>query len=242
MSVKKRDQGGNEGVANASRGGSAGAASGEAVKRQKALAASERARRKEREQGREAGGREAEGQEAGGQEAEGGEAEGREEAGEAQAAAETQATRRRRQARGRWGAGLRHRRAQGRRWHRERSASSSSSSGARCSSSRSSSGSALAEIIGKFVLAVWLPRRHCLLLRTLGRFARPSCTSPSATSPPPARSLSVGLVAIGALVAAQWLDYSAVSVGVDAYSGDGRRGRAAARGRRALRPMTRTAG
>jgi hypothetical protein len=30
----------------------------------------------------------------------------------------------------------------------------------------------------------------------------------------------VALVAIGALVAAQWRDYSAVSVGVDAYSGD----------------------
>jgi hypothetical protein len=77
----------------------------------------------------------------------------------------------------------------------------------------------LAEIIGRFVLAVWL-RIVVPLLRMLKRFAL-ALLHFGERHITPARALTVvALVAIGALVAAQWRDYSAVSVGVDAYSGD----------------------
>ncbi len=53
----------------------------------------------------------------------------------------------------------------------------------------------------------------CDSLRGLLHFAERHVT--------PARALGVvALVAIGALIASQWRDYSAVSVGVDAYAGD----------------------
>ncbi len=77
----------------------------------------------------------------------------------------------------------------------------------------------LAEIIGRFVLAVWL-RVALPMLRLLGRLSR-ALLHFGERHITPARALTVvALVALGALVAAQWRDYSAVSVGVDAYSGD----------------------
>jgi hypothetical protein len=77
----------------------------------------------------------------------------------------------------------------------------------------------IAEVVGGAVLAVWLrvvlPALR-LIVRSLGallRFGERHVT--------PARALTVvALVAVGALVAAQWRDYSAISVGTDAYAGD----------------------
>ena len=78
---------------------------------------------------------------------------------------------------------------------------------------------AIAEVVGGFVLAAWLRavlpalRLVWRMLGALLRFGERHIT--------PARVLTVvALVAIGALVAAQWRDYSAVSVGTDAYFGD----------------------
>lgn len=77
----------------------------------------------------------------------------------------------------------------------------------------------LAEIVGRFVLAVWL-RVVLPAIRLLRRFAS-ALLRFGERHITPARALSVvALVALGALVAAQWRDYSEVSVGVDAYSGD----------------------
>ncbi len=78
---------------------------------------------------------------------------------------------------------------------------------------------AIAEVVGGVVLKVWLrvvlPALR-LVWRALGallHFAERHVT--------PARALTVVVaVAIAVLVAAQWRDYSAVSVGTDAYSGD----------------------
>ena len=78
---------------------------------------------------------------------------------------------------------------------------------------------AIAEVVGGVVLAVWLrvvvPALR-FIVRSLGalvRFGERHVT--------PARALTVvALVAVGALVAAQWRDYSAISVGTDAYAGD----------------------
>ena len=77
----------------------------------------------------------------------------------------------------------------------------------------------LAEGIGKVVLAVWM-RAAFPLLRLTGRVLR-ALLHFGERHITPARALTVvALVAVGALVAAQWRDYSAISVGVDAYSGD----------------------
>jgi hypothetical protein len=77
----------------------------------------------------------------------------------------------------------------------------------------------LAEIVGRFVLAAWL-RVVLPALRLLRRFAA-ALLRFGERHVTPARALTVvALVALGALVAAQWRDYSEVSVGVDAYSGD----------------------
>jgi hypothetical protein len=77
----------------------------------------------------------------------------------------------------------------------------------------------LAEIIGRFVLAAWL-RAVLPALRLLRRVAV-ALLHFGERHITPARALAVvALVALGALVAAQWRDYSEVSVGVDAYSGD----------------------
>jgi hypothetical protein len=78
---------------------------------------------------------------------------------------------------------------------------------------------ALAEIVGRFVLAAWL-RVVLPALRLLRRFGA-ALLHFGERHITPARALAVvALVALGALVAAQWRDYSEVSVGVDAYSGD----------------------
>jgi hypothetical protein len=78
---------------------------------------------------------------------------------------------------------------------------------------------AIAEVVGGAVLAVWLravlPALRLILraLAALVRFGERHVT--------PARAITVvALVAVGALVAAQWRDYSAISVGTDAYAGD----------------------
>ena len=76
-----------------------------------------------------------------------------------------------------------------------------------------------AEIAGDFVLRVWrralrpaLVALWRLLIAALA-FAERHLT--------PARAVAaVALVAAGALIASQWLDYHSVSVGTDAYSGD----------------------
>ncbi len=77
----------------------------------------------------------------------------------------------------------------------------------------------LAELVGGVVLVAWrrvvAPGLRLLwrLLVGLLHFGERHVT--------PARALGVvALVAIGVLVASQWRDYSAVSVGVDAYAGD----------------------
>jgi hypothetical protein len=77
----------------------------------------------------------------------------------------------------------------------------------------------IAEVIGGAVLAVWLraalPALR-LILRSLAGLLRLGERHVT-----PARALTVvALVAVGALVAAQWRDYSAISVGTDAYAGD----------------------
>ena len=76
-----------------------------------------------------------------------------------------------------------------------------------------------AEIAGNFVLKAWRrvlrPALIALwkLLVAAVAFAERHLT--------PARAVAaVALVAAGALIASQWLDYHAVSVGTDAYSGD----------------------
>jgi hypothetical protein len=77
----------------------------------------------------------------------------------------------------------------------------------------------VAEAVGAVVLAAWmrilLPvlRATLRLARALLRLAERHVT--------PARAVTVvSLVAIGALIASQWRDYSAISVGTDAYSGE----------------------
>jgi len=78
---------------------------------------------------------------------------------------------------------------------------------------------AIAAFVGGVVLAAWrrvvVPALRLTLRASLAflHFAERHVT--------PARALTVvALVAVGALVAAQWRDYSAVSVGTDAYAGD----------------------
>lgn len=78
---------------------------------------------------------------------------------------------------------------------------------------------AVAEAVGAVVLAAWL-RVLLPLLRAILRLAR-ALLRLAQRHITPARTVTVvSLVAIAALVASQWRDYSAISVGTDAYSGE----------------------
>jgi hypothetical protein len=77
---------------------------------------------------------------------------------------------------------------------------------------------AAAEIAGAFVLKVWL-RAVRPALAALWRLARAAVRIAERYVTPARAVVAVGLVAIGALAASQWLDYHSVSVGTDAYSG-----------------------
>ena len=78
---------------------------------------------------------------------------------------------------------------------------------------------AAAEVAGGVVLAALAAVRPARCSRALGaRSPRPLRFAERRVTP--ARGVAaVGLVAIGALAASQWLDYRAISVGADAYSG-----------------------
>ena len=76
-----------------------------------------------------------------------------------------------------------------------------------------------AEILGGFVLKVWLRVVRPVLL-AVGRFLR-GCVRFADRHVTPARAVgAVAVVACVALAASQWVDYHSVSVGVDAYAGD----------------------
>ena len=69
------------------------------------------------------------------------------------------------------------------------------------------------------MLGAWLRGPCSRLLRALGRAARRGLRFGERHVTPARAVAAVGLVAIGALAASQWLDYRSVSVGTDAYSG-----------------------
>jgi hypothetical protein len=77
---------------------------------------------------------------------------------------------------------------------------------------------AAAEFAGAFVLRAWLRVVRPLLL-WLWRTVRAALRYAQDHVKPAHGVIAVALVAIGALVASQWLDYHEVTVGTDAYSG-----------------------
>lgn len=77
---------------------------------------------------------------------------------------------------------------------------------------------AAAEIAGSIVLELWL-RAVLPALRTLSRLTVAAFRLGQLHLTPARAVAAVALVAIGALAASQWLDYRAVSVGNDNYSG-----------------------
>ena len=78
---------------------------------------------------------------------------------------------------------------------------------------------AAAEVVGAFVLRAW---RRALrpALAWLWRAARAAVRWGERHLTPARAVAAVAIVACGALAASQWLDYRAVSVGIDAYAGE----------------------
>jgi hypothetical protein len=76
---------------------------------------------------------------------------------------------------------------------------------------------AAAEVAGRIVLGAWL-RFVLPVLRALGRAGAAALRLGERHVTPARGVTAVGLVAIGALAASQWLDYRSISIGADAYS------------------------
>jgi len=76
---------------------------------------------------------------------------------------------------------------------------------------------AAAEIAGNVVLGAWL-RFVLPALRVLRRAGAAALRFGERVVTPARAVAAVGLVAIGALAASQWLDYRSISIGADAYS------------------------